>query len=321
MAIIDVDVKAMLSSAQDFGYKAKDIRSIAESITAIYNNLNLGSAATSRDVARQLIVIEAGILEQAVKAENLGKALEYIANQYNKTEGNIIGILSGTTSGLRETISHFLKNTYLKILKILGLDEKYYNRQMGYEEYRVDKTQEKLMDQYLSDTCANLLQQPQYSKEAWKNATEDERKNILSNFIVDINEIMGTNVNRRVNFVSLKNQDGSDNTTTRGQYSSSTNSVTINTNYLGRSDSYQIMQTMIHEMRHCYQHTAVEHPEQFMVSGETLEKWRYNFSHYKDADTYGYDSYVQQPIEWDAKNFAKQKGDVKGRTPEYAGSW
>ena len=81
------------------------------------------------------------------------------------------------------------------------------------------------------------------------------------------------------------------------------------------------MQTLIHEMRHAYQYSAMDHPESFKVSKETLTQWKNNFNNYRDADTFGYNSYVTQPIEYDAKNFARQYSDVDGYKADYGGSW
>ena len=82
-----------------------------------------------------------------------------------------------------------------------------------------------------------------------------------------------------------------------------------------------VMRTMIHEMRHAYQHAVVNNPDKFNVSEETRKQWAANFNDYKSAKTDGYDAYVEQPIEYDAKRFAGQYQDIKGHTPTYAGTW
>ena len=64
---------------------------------------------------------------------------------------------------------------------------------------------------------------------------------------------------------------------------------------------------------------AMQRPDASLVAG--YGAWQKNFEPggYYSGDDYA--KYVQQPIEWDAKNFAKQYSDVEGYTPEYAGSW
>ncbi len=159
----------------------------------------------------------------------------------------------------------------------------------------------------------DLMETDTYSKQTWSSANTEQHKKILRSFIGEINQIMGLNVNE-INFEKLGRG-------TRGYYSPKTNSVTINEDYLSRKDSYQIMQTSVHEMRHAYQHAAMDQPQDFTVSQETVDRWRENDKNYKTVDKDGYDAYVGQPVEWDAKNFAKQYSDVEGKTPEYAGSW
>jgi len=291
------------------GYKA-DTRLIAEGIKTVRSGLNLGDSDITGALVRRAIMAETDILSEAVQAENLAKALEYIGERYVQCEKDIINGKPG--------LKKILKDLFVELIKLLGLDEDYYHCKMGYEEFDADRTQEKLMDHYMSDACQNLLNEDRYSEKRWNNASPDERKAMLNSFILEINEIMGTDVDKTVNYADLDSS-------TRGYYDPDANSVTINTDYLATSmaDSYMIMRTMIHEMRHCYQHQAVENPEKFMVSKETLKKWEENFKpgKYKNAQKDGYEAYVTQPIEWDAKNFAKQKNDVKGYTPEYAGSW
>jgi hypothetical protein len=100
--------------------------------------------------------------------------------------------------------------------------------------------------------------------------------------------------------------------------------IRINEDYLSRPDGYQIMQTMIHEMRHAYQHAAVRDPDSYTVSAETIKAWEENLKpgNYKSTSNgYSYTEYVSQPVEWDAKNMAKQYSDVSGADPEYRGSW
>jgi len=69
-----------------------------------------------------------------------------------------------------------------------------------------------------------------------------------------------------------------------------------------------------HELRHAYQHSAVENPEHFMVSEATLEAWRVNLppdGHYilsghargDSSGIYTLLDYRNQPTEVDAFSF------------------
>lgn len=314
MSRFRVNTGAMRSQAGVLKDQGGEIEQLAQSLETIYHHLNIGSSDSTRAVERKLVKLEGKLIEQAVKADSLGKALEYIAQQFERSEQAVREFTDGTVSAA--TIVHEIQVLYTKILRALGLDKGYYNRKAGDPAYQISKKQEKMMDHYMSDACAALLKTDRYSEETWYKATPKEREEILKSFILDINDIMGTDVDKNVNFVPMTGG-------TRGYYDPDTNAVYINSAYLdgSRADSYQIMKTMIHEMRHCYQHTAVKNPEKFMVSRETLDAWQKNFEPggYYSGDDYA--KYVQQPIEWDAKNFAKQYSDVEGYTPEYAGSW
>lgn len=53
----------------------------------------------------------------------------------------------------------------------------------------------------------------------------------------------------------------------------------------------------------------------------TLDAWQHSFDTYKNSDDAGYDNYVSQSVEYDAKSFADQNNDIKGIDPDYGGTW
>ncbi len=177
---------------------------------------------------------------------------------------------------------------------------------------------EKKNDLYMQDQIFDLLDTEEYNKQTWIKATEQERQEILISFYKKLKEIYGVDVAENVVFSTTLGNS------TRGQYSHSSKTVTINQKYLSKADSYQIMYTMIHEMRHAYQHAAVDNPDKYKVSEETIRQWENNIKpgNYKSTSNgYTYSEYVSQPIEYDAKNFAKQSSDLDNANPEYKGSW
>ena len=177
---------------------------------------------------------------------------------------------------------------------------------------------EKKNDLYMQDQIFDLLDTEEYNKQTWLKASEKEKRQILISLYKKLIKIYG--VDTAENLVFSKDLDD----TTRGQYSHSTKTVTINQKYLSKADSYQVVYTMIHEMRHAYQHAAVDNPEKYKVSEETIRQWKHNQipRNYKSTKKgYTYPEYVSQPIEYDAKNFAKQSSDLSGANPEYKGSW
>ena len=314
MAEIYINPDRAVQEADRFFDYGRDKRLQLDEIRSVRNAITMDDASVLMGIVKQLIRIESDVMDEAVKADNLGKALKYITGHYLKTEKYLTGYLKDL--GIKR-VFRAIEKINMDILKALGLDELYYRHKMGYEYSNVDKYQEQMVDHYMSEMCQSLMDKDEYSEETWNKATPEERKAMLTRFMREVNAIMGTDVNPDITFTDL----GSG---TRGQYTWGTNSVTLNSRYLkGGGDTYMIFRTLIHEMRHCYQHTAVDNPGKFMVSEETLRQWGENFKsgNYKTVQKDGYDAYVTQPIEWDAKNFAGQKQDVAGYDPEYRGSW
>lgn len=174
-------------------------------------------------------------------------------------------------------------------------------------EYKMDKT--------LQERAHGLLQTEKYKQSTWQSLSVTERKDVLRNLLIDMNSVLGTNVSTDIDF--FYEQSGS-----RGAYSSSSNSVKINEYILAKDSSYQLTQTIIHEMRHAYQHHSVTNEKSVLVSSQTIKAWENNFNNYKSPSIGStFEEYLSQPVEWDAKNFAKQYTDIMGINPEYEGSW
>lgn len=87
----------------------------------------------------------------------------------------------------------------------------------------------------------------------------------------------------------------------------------------------QILKTVIHELRHAYQGAAIDNPNLYVVSQETRNAWKENLS-LGNYISYEEDkaAYRAQPVEWDAQNFAMQKGQIDEIDRDlvtYEGSW
>lgn len=65
----------------------------------------------------------------------------------------------------------------------------------------------------------------------------------------------------------------------------------------------EILDTIIHELRHAVQHKAIEEPGFWGVSDEQRAEWAYNMEHYINPKT-DIRAYAKQPIENDAASFA-----------------
>lgn len=173
------------------------------------------------------------------------------------------------------------------------------------------------MDKLLQERAHALLQTEKYSQSTWRDLSVVERKDVLRDLLVDINSILGTDVSTDIDFFYKQSAS-------RGAYASSSNRVKINEFILAKDSSYQLTQTIIHEMRHAYQHHCVKNDKRVLVSSQTIKVWENNllFGNYKSPSQGStFEEYLSQPVEWDAKNFAKQYTDIMGINPEYEGSW
>jgi hypothetical protein len=193
-----------------------------------------------------------------------------------------------------------------------------------YAHHLIDTTEEdaevlvleQIYDHEMQDEIFAILAEDRFSHVNWDAASQSDKQQLLGHLFTEVNRIMGTNVDPNINYVNL----GS---TARGTYNSGSNQLTINTDYFSNTDSYMLLRTVVHEVRHAYQHESVVNPSAHPVSQETRAHWENNFlpGNYRTTQNDGYESYVTQPVEFDAKSFAGQIQDIVGYTPDYAGSW
>ena len=239
---------------------------------------------------------------------------------------------------------------------------------------------EKARDAELIGDIRDALTNGSCNREAWENASVEEKKRLLNALISDLNPIYGTNVVEEIDYfdgkpvpvpefdekidilqheimaleneieqikkeyysrvegvelpkndpnelaqikerIEKKKQQISEQTIelkrlererqqsailTNGEYDDDKRQVRINTNALKELSYEEMMEVVVHEMRHAYQHEAIRRPGDFTVSKDTVIKWLGNFANYKDGkdDSYNYDGYRHQPVEEDAFSFA-----------------
>jgi hypothetical protein len=84
------------------------------------------------------------------------------------------------------------------------------------------------------------------------------------------------------------------------------NGQTIRVNYdhlMGDQTVMENVDTIVHEGRHAYQDYAIEHPE--IISDQNIiQEWKDNMQDYKNAETYGLEIHLNQPVEADAWSYA-----------------
>ncbi len=187
---------------------------------------------------------------------------------------------------------------------------------------------EKDITRNMQDEAFRLLDDPRFSEEKWDNASDEERKEMLNEYMQLLIEIMGLE-NTRTPIIfddSLKD-------TTMGQNCDNpdgTYTIKINPDYLDDPDSYELLMrlTVMHELRHSYQRQVVNNPDDYRgtVSDETIEAWRNNLQpgNYIDYDPKkdNFEEYLEQPIEYDCESFTKDQSKLdQCDDPKYEGVW
>nr|WP_325214186.1 hypothetical protein [uncultured Oscillibacter sp.] len=319
MAEFKIHIDRADAAAEVLNVLEKELRAYPNQISASMKSLKTNKTVAFVPVYRRLGAISEDVLSEAAKMDSLENALRHIVSLYTSTEKQNMKLSDSAGANT----PHFSNDTDdSKQKNIFQLFWEWIKSLFNWAEppeatpVEVTRQQEKEHDLYMQNEIFSLLNTPAYSKSTWSKASVDERKVILKNYLADLAKIYGVSVSSEINFYDGKNS-------TRGTYSHSKRLVSINENYLTRADSYQIMQTVIHEMRHAYQHSAVDDPDSYEVSAETIRQWKENFSNYRstgDGKT-TYEEYVSQPVEYDAKNFAKQYTDLSQAKPQYTGSW
>lgn len=166
--------------------------------------------------------------------------------------------------------------------------------------------QEHACDERMREDINTLLGQDRFSESTWAAASVEERKEILEAFMAEVAGILGVEVASSITFTW---DDDSDGMLNYGAYSHGSRSVRINEWILGHmspDESYHLMTTIVHELRHAYQHNAVDHPERYQVSKETIDAWKHSFDTYAEEKAKGYEAYRNIVVERDARRFAGQ---------------
>lgn len=287
-----------------------------EQVARVISGLSLGEA---EGIYRRLTKMNDVLVNRAVRMKTMGDALLQIVEEYRKCESELTNeIITSNTETMSEDRIKWWQS-FINCVKEYIEQQKREKEEREREKRKQEdelKKKEKQQDLYMQSAIFDKMKEKAYSKATWKKASMEERKLILAKFMAEVCTIMGIHVDDVIEFVPLGE-------TKRGAYQPSSNKVIINESLLSSKNSYELMYTIIHEMRHAYQHAVVDHPEKFLVSNETVEQWKNNFKpgNYKNADVDGYEAYITQPVEYDAKNFAKQDYDLRGYTSSYVGSW
>lgn len=120
------------------------------------------------------------------------------------------------------------------------------------------------------------------------------RCKIISEFYDSIQNQMG--IDAKISFCPKEPNDC-------GCYSSRSNKIELNSDYLENPDCTGLMNTILHESRHAFQHECVNNPNFSNVNEYTRASWKYNFDNYIGPED-DFEGYEDQEIEKDANYFA-----------------
>ncbi len=298
MAIINADTDKIISYSQEIVNLARELKICNSGINGIkLTGCMEGTYSVSLEGSIRSVAYS--VLNEAAKMESMGKALQTIAEKYRATEKANLGILSNAsyseTSGERGTDKRNWWNKFV--------DWVWRREPDSYDTTNIE--QEKAADAAMKRRLWNVLQDEKYSQEHWEKASVEERKQILQDYMDQVIVIYGLkDVDRTI--IWDKNATYTPTRITWGSYTHDTHTVRLNERALsdsvGNWDSYDLLETVSHELRHAYQHEAVDHPTDYMVTAETIATWKDNFDHYirPEVDRTGYRN---QPVEVDARDF------------------
>ena len=305
-ASINVDLKTTGNIPAELRSFASQIEVLADQLLSCGGNiekyLHNAAASSMRDAARSA---SEQLLLRAASMNSLSEALALIISEYGKTENSNTELLLGA---LAEEAADTAPGTD-KRSGWRKFWDYVFRRNVDTQFTHTNDEQEKAADERMkADIAALLASNPKYSESNWKNASVDERKQILNDLLVDVQRLMGMNVvNGGIHWTNTG--PSSDGTINMGAYQDGTRSVRINQYILenySAAESYHLTTTIVHELRHAYQHEAIRHPDQFQVTRETIDAWKESFRTYAREQAKGYEAYRNIIVERDARSFAGQ---------------
>lgn len=311
----------------------KALRSYSETVSAIANDPHIDDES-KEIIAANLKKNSERILEAAAAAESFSTALRMIAASYESTEKDLVAAaaqnkhvteaLVMASAGSANDLWDKIKNTdfykeFRLILAEMGVIKA--EKQTRTEGEPVTKYQEREMDIYMMQEIDALKKSDhRFSEEYWSTASVAERKQILQDYINRVCDIMG--LPRRTIQWDYSPSEVRDGRTyaNYGAFHRDDNSIHINEWVLENGDSsgfssYREITTVTHELRHYYQWDAVNHPDKYVVTTDTVNAWDQSFKDYKTQAGFmregmsaqdAFEAYQNQTVEVDARHFARQ---------------
>ncbi len=287
-----------------------DLRKLANMVNACSDEafISMNNADYISDTLKTLY---RKTLDEAAKMDSLEQALSYIVATYEENETTILENIAandraGFSGGDNQAFNSDSRGTdkrnwwdrFWDWLFRKDVDEKYV--------YTSDE-QEVAADRYMQQRVQELMQNEHYSEETWKNASVEERKKILEDYMHEVSKILDVDVKNKVVFTNTP--PSNDGLINYGAYVHGSREVRINSyvieNYPSGT-SYRLLTTITHELRHAYQNSAIDNPTRYQVSKETIDAWKHSFDTYAREQSKGYEAYRNILVERDARAFAGQ---------------
>lgn len=309
-----INTDKIISDSQEIISIATRINEIQGGIESISLNSAFECYSKYR-ISKSIKKLIEEVADEATKMDSFGDALDYIANRYRRAENTICSSDGEMVSSIKAFSGKVVAFKTASGKDKRGWLEKLWDKITGNKPDKYDKTtkeQEKAADEAMRMKLWKVLQNEKYSRENWAKLSIKERKKLLQEYMDEVMRIYGLKgvVSSKINW---SKETYNNNEVTFGYYSDGIfgfgREITLNENVLtdaiGIWDSYELLGTVAHELRHAYQHEAVRNPSKYLVSQDTLDKWSKNIKDYisYDPNKDNFNDYYNQIIEVDARSF------------------
>ena len=294
-----IDESGMRGTFSEFDTMQRELKKTKNQVA--FQKSTLAIHGSTRNALKQNIGDLTDDLELLIqKLARMEDGLEIVVNAYRECENRILG--KGNEGAVTSNANSANGSV---IQQVRDWFDDLCDRFKEWREKQEAQNKEKKADKQMQKEMRKLLKSERYSSKTWKKASVAEREQILRELFQDLQDIFHIEVDN----LYIEEIESLPGYITYGYLipSNGKMSVTLNESLLSDPQNYErIMNTMIHEMRHGYQHSVVEHPENYEVTDETVESWRANFNDYKRTEYDGYEAYRNQPVEKDARGFADE---------------
>ena len=305
MRRLGVDTEALLSASRQISrfVQSDGVEPVLEALRrteALLSENGFGGQdfqGLARRLSRRLTVVGENYMRTA-------KDLIAMAEIYKTCEDRLIRALAGAGGAIRPKPAApkpRMPSGVRDLLDALGVAR-------TRKDTRSGKERERAAEQLLADSVTEIFQQGNViNKQQWQKASLSERTAMLEGLVGELNEVFGTDV--RFTTFYEKPEDGM---VTNGYYNDNSRRISIN-EYSMQDQRYEdVMTTVVHEMRHAYQHQVIRQPERYEVTPDNVQAWKDNFDHYNAAED-GYSTYRNQPVEADARAFSENRVEYGSR--------